>query len=169
MNSLSTETLIRYSKIILMAYISFFGMLVMIHNFTDYDSNYTYVAHILSMDTTIANENILYRAIDSPYLHHRIYWFIITMEVTYTLLCLIGTYHLYSKVNASAEEFHEAKKYSIMGILVAIFIYYVCLQTVGVEWFDMDTSQSWNAKDWARHIVDFIFPVMIYITLKVEH
>jgi predicted small integral membrane protein len=55
-----------------------------------------------------------------------------------------------------------------MGILVAIFIYYVCLQTVGVEWFDMDTSQSWNAKDWARHIVDFIFPVMIYITLQVE-
>jgi predicted small integral membrane protein len=55
-----------------------------------------------------------------------------------------------------------------MGILVAIFIYYVCLQTVGVEWFDMDTSQTWNAKDWARHIVDFIFPVMIYITLKVE-
>jgi predicted small integral membrane protein len=71
-------------------------------------------------------------------------------------------------VNDSAEEFHEAKKFSIMGILVAIFIYYVCLQTVGVEWFDMDTSTEWNAKDWARHIVDFIFPVMIYITLKVE-
>mgnify|MGYP006207994749 CR=1 FL=1 len=52
MNTLTTDKLIRYSKVILMAYISFFGLLVMIHNFTDYDSNYTYVAHILSMDTT---------------------------------------------------------------------------------------------------------------------
>ena len=168
MNSLTTDKLIRYSKVLLMAYISFFGLLVMIHNFFDYDSNYVYVAHILSMDTTTANDNIMYRAIDSPYLHHRIYWFIITMEVTYTVLCLMGTYHLYRKINDSAEAFHEAKKFSIMGILVAIFIYYVCLQTVGVEWFDMDTSQAWNAKDWARHIVDFIFPVMIYITLRVE-
>ncbi|KAE9648487.1 DUF2165 domain-containing protein [Pseudomonas sp. PB106] len=168
MNSLTTDKLIRYSKVLLMAYISFFGLLVMIHNFFDYDSNYVYVAHILSMDTTTANDNIMYRAIDSPYLHHRIYWFIITMEVTYTVLCLMGTYHLYRKINDSAEAFHEAKKFSILGILVAIFIYYVCLQTVGVEWFDMDTSQAWNAKDWARHIVDFIFPVMIYITLRVE-
>ncbi|WP_064119431.1 DUF2165 family protein [Pseudomonas fluorescens] len=168
MNTLSTDKLIRYSKVILMAYISFFGLLVMIHNFTDYESNYTYVAHILSMDTTTANQNILYRAIESPLLHHRIYWFIITMEVIYTVLCMMGTYQLYRKVHASADDFHEAKKLSIMGILVAIFIYYVCLQTVGVEWFDMDTSQTWNAKDWARHIVDFIFPVMIYMTLKVE-
>lgn len=168
MNILTTDKIIRYSKAILMAYISFFGMLVMIQNFTDYNSNYTYVAHILSMDTTIGNENIRYRAIESAMIHHRIYWFIITMEVTYTVLCLIGAYQLFRNINAPAEVFHEAKKFSIMGILAAIFIYYVCLQTMGVEWFDMDTSQSWNAKDWARHIVDFIFPVMIYITLKVE-
>ena len=168
MNALTMDKIIRYSKVILMCYFSFFGLLMMFSNFTDYGSNYQYVAHILSMDTTTASEALKYRAIESPMIHHRIYWFIITLEVTYTVLCLIGTYQLYRNINASAEVFHEAKKFSIMGILAAIFIYYVCLQTVGVEWFDMDTSQSWNAKDWARHIVDFIFPVMIYITLKVE-
>ncbi|MBV4487387.1 DUF2165 domain-containing protein [Pseudomonas sp. SWRI153] len=168
MNTLTTDKLIRYSKVILMAYISFFGLLVMFQNFTDYQANYNYVAHVLSMDTTNASKNVMYRSIESPMIHHRIYWFILTMEVTYTVLCLIGAYQLYRHVDASAEAFHEAKKYSIMGILVAIFIYYVCLQTVGVEWFNMDTSQSWNAKDWSRHIVDFVFPVMIYITLKVE-
>ncbi|MFJ2713542.1 DUF2165 family protein [Pseudomonas sp. NPDC087346] len=168
MNNLTTDKLIRYSKAMLMAYFSFFGLLIMIQNFTDYNSNYTYVAHILSMDTTVGAENIMYRAIDSPFLHHRIYWFVITMEVIYTVLCLIGTYQLIRHINAPAAVFHEAKKYSIMGILAAIFIYYVCLQTVGVEWFDMDTSQRWNAKDWARHITDFILPLMIYITMKVE-
>ncbi|MCF4994073.1 DUF2165 family protein [Pseudomonas syringae] len=168
MNNLTTNQLIRYSKLILMAYISFFGLLVMYHNFTDYASNYEYVGHILSMDTTQQNESIRYRAITSPLLHHRIYWFVITMEVTYTAFCLLGTYHLLKKINASAEDFHEAKKFSIIGLLIAMFIYYVCLQVIGVEWFDMDTSTTWNAKDWARHIVDFILPLMIYIAMKVE-
>jgi predicted small integral membrane protein len=168
LNRPTTDKLIRYSKVILMAYISFFGLLVMYHNFTDYSSNYEYVSHILSMDTTQINANIRYRAIESPILHHRIYWFIITMEVIYTACCLVGTYHLYRKINESADIFHEAKKLSIIGLLIAIFIYYVCLQVIGVEWFDMDTSQTWNAKDWARHIVDFIFPLMIYIVLKIE-
>ncbi|CAI8710681.1 MULTISPECIES: DUF2165 family protein [Pseudomonas] len=168
MDNLNTDKLIRYSKVILMAYISFFGLLVMYSNMTDYSSNYEYVGHILSMDTTLVNPNIRYRAIESPILHHRIYWFIITMEVTWTVYCLIGTFHLLRKINASSQEFHEAKKFSIIGLLTAIFIYYVCLQTIGVEWFDMDTSQAWNAKDWARHIVDFSLPLLIYIAIKVE-
>ena len=168
MSSLTTDQLIRYSKVCLMAYISFFGLLVIYSNLTDYTANYEYVEHILSMDTTQINENIRYRAIESPMMHHRIYWFIITMEVTYTAFCLLGTYHLYRKINDSAAAFHEAKKYSIIGLLIAIFIYYVCLQTIGVEWFDMDTSQTWNAKDWARHIVDFMLPVLIYLVLKIE-
>lgn len=62
------------------------------------------------MDTTIGNENIRYRAIESAMIHHRIYWFIITMEVTYTVLCLIGAYQLFRNINAPAEMFHEAKK-----------------------------------------------------------
>ncbi|QJP93942.1 MULTISPECIES: DUF2165 family protein [Pseudomonas] len=168
MRNLGTDQLIRYSKVILMAYISFFGILVMYSNFTDYPSNYEYVGHILSMDTTQINENIRHRAITSPMLHHRIYWLIITLEVIYTICCLLGTYHLYRKINESADAFHEAKKLSIIGLMIAMFVYYVGLQTIGVEWFDMDTSQTWNAKDWARHIVDFIFPLLIYIAIKIE-
>ncbi|MBT9266641.1 DUF2165 domain-containing protein [Pseudomonas sp. MG-9] len=168
MNNLNIQKLIRYSKVTLMAYISFFGLLVMYSNFTDYASNYTYVGHILSMDTTQTNPNIRYRAIESPILHHRIYWFIITTEVIWTTCCLVGTYQLLRKIKASDKAFHDAKKFSIIGLLIAIFVYYICLQVIGVEWFDMDTSQVWNAKDWARHIVDFILPVLLYITLKVE-
>ena len=168
MNSLSTDEIVRYSKVILMALISFFGILVMFSNFTDYASNYEYVGHVLSMDTSLKNPNIRYRAITSPMLHHRIYWLIITLEALYTSFCLVGTYHLYRKIKQSAAVFHEAKKYAIIGLLIAIFIYYFCLQVVGVEWFDMDNSEIWNAKDWARHIVDFIFPLMIFIILKIE-
>jgi predicted small integral membrane protein len=168
LNHLTTDQIIRYSKVILMAYISFFGLLVMYSNFTDYATNYEYVAHVLSMDTTENNERISYRAITSPLFHHRIYWLIITLEVTYTVYCLMGTYQLFRNVYASAKKFHEAKKSSIIGLLIGLFIYYVCLQVVGVEWFNMDKSQTWNAKDWARHIVDFMLPLLMYVALKIE-
>ena len=168
MNDLTTDKLIRYSKVILMSYISLFGLMVMFSNFTDYASNYEYVGHILSMDTTRENLNLSYRAITSPILHHRIYWFIITLEVVYTAFCLLGTYHLYRNINAPAAVFHEAKKYSIVGLLIGFFVYYICLQVIGTEWFNMDESAFWNAKDWARHIVDFMFPLLIYIALKIE-
>jgi predicted small integral membrane protein len=39
---------------------------------------------------------------------------------------------------------------------------------IGVEWFNMDESQTWNAKDWARHIVDFILPLLIFVALRTE-
>ena len=168
LNSSTTDHLIRYSKIILMAYISFFGLMVMFSNFTDYTANYEYVGHILSMDTTRENSNLSYRAIISPILHHRIYWVIITLEVISTTFCLLGTFHLYQNINASSEVFHEAKKFAIIGLLVAIFIYYVVLQVIGIEWFNMDESLTWNAKDWARNIVDFIVPVLIYVAIRIE-
>lgn len=150
-----------------MAYISFFGLLVMYSNFTDYASNYEYVGHVLSMDTTRENSNLSYRAITSPMLHHRIYWIIITLEVIYTAFCLLGTLHLYRNIHASSEKFHEAKKFAIIELLVAMFVYYICLQVIGVEWFNMDESQTWNAKDWARHIVDFMLPLLIYVAVRI--
>ncbi|VVQ38207.1 hypothetical protein PS943_05661 [Pseudomonas fluorescens] len=168
MNNITTDKIIRYSKVILMTYISFFGLLVMYSNFTDYASNYEYVGHVLSMDTTRENLNLSYRAITSPMLHHRIYWIIITLEVTYTVFCLLGAYHLYRNINASSKNFHEAKKFAIIGLLIAMFVYYICLQVVGVEWFNMDESHTWNAKDWARHIVDFILPLLIFIAIRIE-
>ncbi|MBD9566277.1 DUF2165 family protein [Pseudomonas sp. PDM09] len=168
MNHLTTDQIIRISKATLMLFISFFGLLVMYSNFTDYPSNYEYVAHVLSMDTTSNNLKYSYRAITSPMLHHRIYWLIITLEVLFTIFCLVGTYHLYRNINSSAQEFHEAKKFAIIGLMIAFFIYYACLQVVGVEWFNMDESKEWNAKDWARHITDFILPLLVYVALKIE-
>jgi predicted small integral membrane protein len=169
LNHLTTDQIIRISKATLMLFISFFGLLVMYSNFTDYPTNYEYVAHVLSMDTTSNNPKYSYRAITSPMLHHRIYWLIITLEVLFTVYCLVGTYHLYRNINSSAKKFHEAKKFALIGLMIALFIYYVCLQVVGVEWFNMDESQEWNAKDWARHITDFILPLLVYVALKIEH
>ncbi|MCP1499745.1 putative small integral membrane protein [Pseudomonas migulae] len=168
MNHLTINQTIKISKATLMLFISFFGLLMLYSNFTDYPTNYEYIAHILSMDTTREGARYSYRAVTSPMAHHRIYWLIITLEVLFTVFCMVGTYHLYKNINTSTKKFHEAKKFAIIGLMIAVFIYYVCFQIIGAEWFNMDESPYWNYKDWARHIVDFIIPLLIYLTLRIE-
>jgi len=169
LNPLTTNHVIRLSKVLLTLFISIFGLLMLYNNFTDYSTNYEYISHILSMDTTNDQSKYRHRAITSTLLHHRIYWLIITLEVVYTLSCLLGTYYLYKNINASQEQFHEAKKPALIGLLIAIFLYYIGFQTIGTEWFNMDESKTWNYNDRAGHIVDFIFPLLIYIAIKIEH
>jgi len=168
LNQLTTNQLIKISKVALMLFFSLFGLLMMYSNFTDYSTNYEYLSHILSMDTTAGNDKYSYRAITSPMFHHRIYWLIITLEVIYTTLCIIGTFNLYRNINTSDVAFHEAKKPAIIGLLIAIFLYYICFQVIGIEWFNMDESKDWNYKDWARNIVDFILPLLFFTACKIE-
>lgn len=168
MNNFTTDQIIRFSKATLALFMGLLGLTLMYSNFTDYASNYEFLGHILSMDTTVDSERYSYRAITSPMLHHRIYWLIISIEVVYTFFCLLGAIYLYRNINTSAEEFHDAKTPALVGLLIAISLYFVGFQIIGIEWFNMDTSVKWNYKEWARHIVDFILPSLIYIAVRVE-
>ncbi|POA32311.1 MULTISPECIES: DUF2165 family protein [Pseudomonas] len=169
MINFTTACLIRRSKLLLVLMAGGFGLLIVFSNVTDYASNYEFVGHILSMDTTRPNETLRYRAITSPMLHHRIYWMIITLETTYTACCLLGAYQLYTKLNAPRKEFHEAKKYGIVGLMIGIFVYYFCIQVIANEWFDMDTSAEWNAMAWTRSIIGYMMTALIYLSLKTDN
>lgn len=168
MNQLTIDQTIRVSKATLMLFISFFGILMLFSNLTDYSANYESLSHILSMDTTSDLSRYSYRAITSPLAHHRVYWLIITLEVLFTVFCMVGTYHLFKNIKSTAKKFHEAKKFALIGLMIAILVYYVGFQVIGTEWFNMDQSIYWNHKDWARHIIDFILPLLIYVTLRIE-
>ncbi|APC15844.1 hypothetical protein BLL42_08890 [Pseudomonas frederiksbergensis] len=169
MTHFTTACVIRRSKLGMVLMAGIFGLLIVFSNLTDYSSNYEFVGHILSMDTTRPNNELRYRAITSPMLHHRIYWMIITFEITYTVCCLLGAYQLYKKLHAPRKEFHEAKKYAIVGLMIGIFVYYFCLQVVGNEWFDMDTSKEWNAMTWTRNVIDYMMTALIFLALKIDH
>ncbi|WP_432218652.1 DUF2165 family protein [Pseudomonas kribbensis] len=166
MTGLKTSQLIRRSKVAIVFMVGMLGAMIVFSNATDYDSNYIYLGHILSMDTT--GSHLMYRSINSEMMHHRIYWMIMTLETIFTSACLLGGYQLAKNINASDEQFHEAKKYAVLGILVALFVYYFCLQVIGNEWFDMDRSKDWNAMKWAQSIVDFLLPALIFLVMKVD-
>jgi predicted small integral membrane protein len=53
-------------------------------------SNYAFVEHVLTMDTTFEGNQLKSSAIGSTFLHNLFYWLIIASEGLVSLLCLFG-------------------------------------------------------------------------------
>lgn len=165
MSQFTTVCAIRRSKVLIVLMAALFGVATLINNFTDYVAYTEYIGQIISMSHTEGNDSRRYRAVTAPLFHHRFYWAIITLEIIYTFSCLYGTYQLYRKINAPRSDFHEAKKFAIVGLTTAIFVYYILYTTLLNEWFDMDYSTQRHFFDWAQSNVQYMFFAIIYLAL----
>ena len=56
----------RLAKILMCLALALFCLLVAYDNVTDPHSNYTFVQHVMSMDTTFHDNRLMYRAVTSP-------------------------------------------------------------------------------------------------------
>ena len=74
----------RLVKTSMVASIALFSLLVAFDNLVDYDSNYEFVRHTLSMDTTFPGNALRGRAITSPIVWNAAYWVIILVEAAHT-------------------------------------------------------------------------------------
>jgi hypothetical protein len=74
---------IRVVKPALVAAIALLVSLVAFGNLTDYDTNFVFVQHVMSMDTIYPFSTIRYRAISAPALHHAAYALIIAAELNH--------------------------------------------------------------------------------------
>jgi len=70
----------RYAKILMVLSLAAFAFMVTFNNVTDYGSNFAFVQHVLSMDTTFPDNAAMYRAVTNPLLWHLGYWLIIAGE-----------------------------------------------------------------------------------------
>jgi hypothetical protein len=59
-----TET--RIVKIVMVGSLALFAGLVTFDNLIDYETNYAFVRHVLSMDTTLPGNALMHRSIASP-------------------------------------------------------------------------------------------------------
>ena len=70
----------RLAKLLLLAGIAFYYTLVVFNNLTDFNSNYEFIRHVLSMDSTFAGNHAMWRAMPWPAMHLIFYWTIIVCE-----------------------------------------------------------------------------------------
>ncbi len=152
----------RLSKVILVWAIAFFTSLVAFNNLTDYDSNYAIIGQVLKMDTTFPDNQGLWRAIESPLVHHLVYGFIIFIEIIIATLCWFGGFRLFQSVKNPAI-FNQAKKLAVLGLTLGILLWFTGFMTIGGEWFLMWQSEIANGQQAAFRLVVIIGITLIYI------
>ena len=155
----------RLSKVALVAAVALTTSIVAFGNLTDYGTNWTFVTHVLSMDTVYPDSFIRYRAVTNPVLQMLAYWLIIAAEVGTAVLCWIGAFTLLRAVNASIPAFGCAKRWSVAGLTMGFLTWQVGFMAVGGEWFGMWQSAAWNGTPSAFRFHMTIVAILIYLSL----
>ncbi|PWJ76942.1 putative small integral membrane protein [Pseudaminobacter salicylatoxidans] len=153
----------RYSKIVMCLCLAAFAFLVAFGNITDYGSNYAFVQHVLSMDTTFPGNALMYRSITNPALWTAGYWLIIAGEALTCILFLIAAWRLWQARMASGAVFNQAKRFVVVAATVGFLVWYFGFMVIGGEWFAMWQSQTWNGQEAAFKFYMTILAVLIFV------
>ncbi len=139
-------TALRFSRIALVATVALFFSLVALGNVVDYGSNFTFVQHVLAMDTTFKAPALMGRAITDPRIHHAAYILIIAWQIGTALLLWVGTLRLLARRSAPRRDFLAARGPAILGLTAGFLLYGGGFIAVGGEWFAMWQSPTWNGQ-----------------------
>ncbi len=160
--------------LVLVAINAVFIALVAFGNMTDYATNYAFVQHVLSMDTTNfggkpgqgLDPDIMWRAITSPVVWNIAYIAIIVWE-TLAALALIAGAVLLIRGLIRGRGYRSAKALSTIGLLMIVLLFYGGFIAVGGEWFGMWRSTQWNGLDTALRdgLLSAVTLILIHATV----
>ncbi|MDO0927225.1 DUF2165 domain-containing protein [Streptomyces sp. TG1A-8] len=120
--------------------------LVALGNITDFGTNQQFVRHVLAMDTTFKDDDLMGRAITSTGLQDAAYVAIIVWETVAALVLIAGTY-LWARRDRL-----RARRLSTYGLLMLLLLFGAGFIAIGGEWFAMWQSKSWNGLDAATRV-----------------
>jgi predicted small integral membrane protein len=157
--------LIRLAKIAMIAALAAFAIIVSYDNVVDYDSNYEFVSHVLSMDTTFPGNALMSRAITNKTVWSAAYVSIIATEALVGLLLLIGAALLLVRLRARAELFNRSKVCAIVGMTIGFGLWFFGFLVIAGEYFAMWQSKVWNGQEAAFRIAMVILGVLVFVSL----
>jgi len=156
----------RLSKALLVLLVGLFSLLVGVDNVVDYGTNYTFVEHVMAMDTLLPDTTLTWRAVTSDVLNHAAYAFIIGVEILTGLLCVSGAVRLWQARAESAARFNAAKGVAMAGLVLGLSLWFFGFLTVAGEWFQMWQSKTWNGEEAAFRFVACIGLVLIFLNQR---
>jgi predicted small integral membrane protein len=157
--------ILRIAKLLLVGALASYAFIVAYDNIIDYDSNYQFVRHVLSMDTTFPNNALMHRAITNESAWSTAYAVIIGCEWLTCLLLAVGAVALVLRVRAPAAVFNRAKAWAIAGLTVGFGLWFFGFLVVAGEYFAMWQSQDWNGQQAAFRLTVVILGVLIFVSL----
>ena len=147
-----------------------YGLFVFAGNLMDYGSNYAFVQHVLSMDTTFEGNALMWRAITEPWVWTLAYIGIIVAEGVFAALGLIGGVLLFRRRRADALTWDRTRSWGYGAYAMGLAIWFFGFIVIGSEWFAMWQSSTWNGKDTAMPlaILFAVFAALLAINEPAE-
>lgn len=155
----------RLAKILISLSLSLFCLLVAFDNITDPRSNYEFVTHVMSMDTTFLGNNLMYRAVTNPIVWQIVYALIIATQLACGGLFLAGAMRMWQTRTASAYEFNRAKAFAIAGALLAFLLWFFVFMVIAGEWFAMWQSKDYNAQQASFRFYITVLAALIFFNM----
>ena len=129
--------------------------LVAFGNITDFGTIQQFVRHVLAMDTTFKDDDLMWRAVTSKGLQDAAYVAIIVWETVAALVLVFGTW-LYAR-----RDDPRARRFSTYGLLMLMLLFGAGFIAIGGEWFSMWQSGDWNGLDAATRV--FLFSGLVLV------
>lgn len=155
--------IVRLSKFAVCLMLGAFASVVAFDNVIDYGTNYAFVQHVLSMDTTLPGNKLMDRALTSPALWQVAYGLIIACEAAVGLLFLVGAVALWRARRASGLAFDRAKVWATAAASAGLLLWFFGFLVVGGEWFAMWESHIWNGQEAAFRLAVIMLGALIYL------
>ncbi|MEU6366261.1 DUF2165 domain-containing protein [Streptomyces sp. NPDC046931] len=131
---------------LLVGTVALYIALVAFGNITDFGTNQQFVRHVLAMDTTFKDDDLMWRAITSQAVQDSAYVAIIVWE-TLAALVLIAATWLWTRRHP------RARQLSTVGLSMLLLLFGAGFVAIGGEWFAMWQSKSWNGLDAATRVI----------------
>jgi predicted small integral membrane protein len=156
---------IRVSKALLLFALGFYYTLVVFNNTNDYNSNLTFVRHVLLMDTTFPGNHGMWRAIHSPTIVFMFFASIVCWEIVTGLLLWWAGFRLIRNLRASAAVFNAAKRPGVVALTLSLLMWLTAFLSVGNEWFLMWQSKEWSGESGAQHMFAIAAFILLYLVM----
>ncbi|MFE9610149.1 DUF2165 domain-containing protein [Streptomyces sp. NPDC006012] len=136
--------------------------LVALGNVADFGTNQQFVRHVLAMDTTFRDVDLMGRAVTSTGLQDAAYVAIIVWEWAAALVLLAGTW-LWAR-----RDHGRARQVSTYGLLMVMLLFGAGFVAIGGEWFAMWQSKTWNGLDAATRafLISGVVLVIVQLPLR---
>ncbi|PZT69268.1 hypothetical protein DN402_19960 [Streptomyces sp. SW4] len=142
----TTSRALSLAATLLTGTVALYMALVAFGNITDFGTNQQFVRHVLAMDTTFKDEDLMWRAITTRWIQDAAYVLIIVWETLAALVLVRGTW-LWARGDVLG-----ARRISTYGLLMVMLLFGVGFIGIGGEWFAMWQSETWNGLDAATRI-----------------
>ncbi|MDT0459303.1 DUF2165 domain-containing protein [Streptomyces sp. DSM 41527] len=139
---LAPRTKVPLAAAVLTGTVALYISLVAFGNITDFGTNRDFVRHVLAMDTTFKDPDLMWRAVSSQVLQDAAYVAIIAWETVAAVVLLAAT--ALWVVGARRGSIVRARRLSTVGLLMMVLLFGVGFLAIGGEWFSMWQSKQWN-------------------------